>query len=125
MDCFADLLLANAKCLCGIPEGRKMDVLISLFANIAEVPVNAKQLLSDAKCLCLPEGRQMDVLISLACQILNAGGAAKVCILGGVGPPAVSVPCNFSAYVEQPGPNFGLWLGDSISGWQQVIVQGP
>ncbi len=125
ISCLADDLMADAKCVCGIPEGRKLNVLIWIFARIAEVSTSPNELMNEARCVCIPPGMQMNVLISLACQILNAGGTAKVCILGGVGPPAVPVPCDFSAYVEQPGPDFGLWLGDLATGWSNVITQGP
>lgn len=125
ISCLDSDLINDAKCICGIPEGRKLDVLIFLFARIAEVSTNSSVLMNDARCICIPPGMQLNVLISLACQILNAGGTAAVCILGGVGPPNMAVPCNFSAYVQQPGPNFGLWLGDLITGWTEVIAQGP
>lgn len=126
ISCSADSLAINAKGFSGIPEGRKLDVLIWLFATIAQVTTNPSQLMQLAKCMCIQPGRQMDVLIYLACQIVNnGGGSGAVCIIGGVGPPAVAVPCDFSAYVQQPGPNFGLWLGDTSTGWAQVLSQGP
>jgi hypothetical protein len=109
----------------GLSDGNKLNILIWLFTQIAEVSSSPQELMQEAKCVCIPPGMQMNVLISLACQILNAGGTAKVCILGGVGPPGIAVPCTFSAYVEQPGPNYGLWLGDLVTGWAQVVVQGP
>lgn len=126
ISCLASDLVADANCYCGIPDGRKMDVLIWLFANIAEVNTDANSLVASANCLCgIPDGKKMDVLIALACAIVNSGGTAKVCILGGVGAPAIPVPCDFSAYVQQPGPNFGLWLGDLATGWANVVAQGP
>ncbi len=125
ISCLANDLVQGATRYSGIPDGKKLDVLIWLFVQIAEVSTNPNDLMQAAKCVCIPPGMQMNVLISLACQILNAGGTAKVCILGGVGAPNMAVPCNFSAYVEQPGPNYGIWLGDLVTGWAQVIVQGP
>ena len=128
VSCTAHDLVAGANCYCAIPEGRKIDVLISLFAQIADVTTDAKTLLEGANCLCgIPEGRKMDVLIYLACAIVNGGSGGAVCILGGVGPPAMTVPCDFSAYVELPGPNNGLWLGNATgsTNWDNVIAQGP
>lgn len=55
----------------------------------------------------------------------GGGGAAKACIIGGVGPPTGTPPCPYSCYIEQPGPNFGFWLGDQVTGWSVVIAQGP
>lgn len=126
ISCLASDLVAGASCYCGIPPTNKWDVIIRLLADIAEVNPDAKTLVANAKCICgIPDGNKIDVMISLLCAISNAGGTAKVCIVGGVGPPAIPVPCNFSAYVEQPGPDFGLWLGDTVTGWSQVITQGP
>jgi hypothetical protein len=125
ISCLANDLMEDASCFCGIQEGRKLDILIALFAQIADVSLSPSDLMDPGKCVCIPPGMQMNVLISLACQILNAGGSAKVCILGGVGAPAIAVPCAFSAYVQQPGPNFGLWLGDLSTGWSNVVAQGP
>jgi hypothetical protein len=126
ISCLANDLVDSASCYCGIPDGKKLDILIALFANIAEVNTDANSLLASANCLCgIPDGRKLDVLIAVACVIANSGGTAKVCILGGVGPPLMAVPCNFAAYVQQPGPNFGLWLGDLATGWAQVVTQGP
>lgn len=124
ISCSPKSLLEDAKCVC-VQTGRQMDVLIWLFATIAGVSTDPSILMQNAKCVCIPPGRQMDVLINLACAIVNGGGTAKVCILGGVGAPAMPVPCDFSAYVQQPGPNFGLWLGDLSTGWSNVLAQGP
>lgn len=123
ISCLANDLVADASCYCGIPDGRKLDVVIWLLAKIASVKLDAKSLLEDAKCVCIPQGRQLDVAISLLCQIFNQGGTAKVCILGGAGPPAIPVPCEFSAYIEQGSdPNFpGFWLGDTTTGWHQIF----
>lgn len=124
--CLADSLVADASCYCGLSDGRKWDIVISLLTGIAEVSADPKTLVANASCLCgIPDGKKLDVMISLLCSILNTGGTAKVCILGGVGAPAMAVPCDFSAYVQQPGPNFGLWLGDLSTGWAEVISQGP
>lgn len=126
ISCLANDLVAGASCYCGIPPSNKLDVIIWLLADIAEVSLDPKTLVANASCLCgIPDGNKIDIMISLLCAISNSGGTAKVCILGGVGPPAMAVPCNFSAYVEQPGPDFGLWLGDLATGWSKVITQGP
>lgn len=84
-------------------------------------------LLSQAQCYDCNGGSLYSLQLmelALLAQIA-AGGTAKVCILGGVGPPAIVVPCDFSAYIQTPGPNFGLWLGDLGTGWAEVITQGP
>lgn len=126
VSCEPQDIINEAACFQCVPEGRKLDLLIYLFVLVAQVNLTPEQLMDLSKCfVCVPPGRKLDVLNYLACQILNSGGTAKVCILGGVGAPAIPVPCNFSAYVEQPGPNFGLWLGDLVTGWANVITQGP
>ena len=126
VNCDPQAIATEATCFQCIPDGRKLDLLIYLFRGIANVNLTPEQLMELSKCfVCVPPGRKLDVLNYLACQILNAGGTAKVCILGGVGAPAMAVPFDFSAYVEQPGPNFGLWLGDLATGWANVVAQGP
>lgn len=107
----------------GLPQGAKLDILIYLFCRLTSVSCDPNALSAAASCFCgLGMSQKWDVLLYLACQIANSG---EVCITGGVGAPTIPVPCNFSAYVEQPGPNFGFWLGDMANGWQQVITQGP
>jgi len=124
VSCEPEDIATQATCFQCIPDGRKLDVLIWLFANIAEVTFDPQSLANASRCfVCIPD--KMSALIYLACQIVNEGGATKACILGGVGPPLMAVPCNFSAYVEQPGPDYGLWLGDMVTGWSEVIKQGP
>ncbi len=126
VSCEPEYLATQASCFQCVPPGNKLDLLIYLFASIAEVNADPQTLANLSKCyVCIPPGNKLDILIYLACQIVNEGGATKACIIGGVGPPAIAVPCNFSAYVEQPGPNYGLWLGDIVNGWSQVLVQGP
>lgn len=65
-----------------------------------------------------------EAILAAACNN-SGGGGGTVCITGGVGAPVGVPPCNFSAYIQQPGPNFGLWLGDTVTGWANVIAQGP
>jgi hypothetical protein len=125
-NCDPSVLAQQAIGFEGLPDGDKLNILCYLWARIAEVTTDPKTLAGLAACFCgLPGNVKMDILLYLGCQILNSGGTAQVCILGGVGPPAMAVPCNFSAYVQQPGPNFGLWLGDLVTGWAQVVTQGP
>ena len=124
VSCDPGYLANQSACFTCIPEGNKLNILIYLFATIGAVTTDPETLANLSKCfVCIPPGKKMDVLLYLACQLANE--SAKVCILGGTGPPAVAVPCDFSAYVEQPGPNFGLWLGDLSTGWSEVIAQGP
>ncbi len=124
ISCEPEYLAEQAACFQCVPDGRKLDLLIYLFAHIGAVTTDPEVLLGLSKCFtCIPPGKKLDVLLYLACQLANE--AAKVCILGGVGPPMMDVPCDFSAYIEQPGPNFGLWLGDLSTGWAKVDTQGP
>lgn len=126
VSCDPQDIATQATCFQCIPEGRKLDALIYLFELVAEVNLTPEQLMELSKCfVCIPPGRKLDVLNYIACQILNSGGTARVCIVGGIGAPNIPVPCDFSAWVEQPGPNFGLWLGDLATGWANVLVQGP
>ncbi len=88
-----------------------------------------QSLLSQAACYDCYGGGGMWTLMILALlkQIAEGGGSGPgtVCIVGGVGAPVGAPPCNFSVYIQQPGPNFGLWLGDVPTGWSNVLGQGP
>ena len=105
---------------------------LSLLAQIAisQNPMAAtdpQSLLTQAQCYqCFGSGGLWTLMeLALLAQIANSGGSGAVCIIGGVGAPAGVPPCDFSAYVQQPGPNFGFWLGDLSTGWSEVIKQGP
>jgi hypothetical protein len=70
----------------------------------------------------LSEAQLMGIFTVLWAQFLKM--ITTACVSGGTGAPSGTPPCNFSIYIQQPGPNFGLWLGDS-TGWSNVIAQGP
>jgi hypothetical protein len=103
-----------------------------VLAKNPSAVLDAQTLISQATALCYGCTLSQYPLLELAllAQIVaggGGGGGGAVCIVGGVGPPgALVVPCNFSAYVQTPGPNYGLWLGDTGTGtWSNVIAQGP
>jgi hypothetical protein len=125
MNCDPAFLSKAATAFEGVPEGRKLDILIYIYAQLSMITTDPAALMNLSKCFtCIPPGRKMDVLIYAACN--SSGGATATCIIGGVGPPVGVPPCNFSVYIQQPGPNFGLWLGD-LTGWAPfaAIAQGP
>ena len=123
MNCNPDALATMGKQFGGLPESAKLNILVYLFARMANVtPIDPSVLAYDARCFCgLQDDQKWNILLYLSCLL----SGTVVCITGGVGPPAISVPCDFSAYIEQPGPNFGFWLGDIVTGWSNVIAQGP
>lgn len=125
-------LLTQSQCYACYTPGEWQLMILALLRQIAlsQNPMAAtdpQSLLTQAQCFQCYGGGGLWTLMQLAllAQIANGGGSGAVCILGGVGAPAAAVPCNFSAYIQQPGPNFGLWLGDLVTGWSQVITQGP
>lgn len=124
--CDSESLSLSAKCFQCIPDGRKLDVLIYLFTQVAKVTTDPELLVNLSKCLvCIPSGRKLDVLIYVACQIAQGGGGGT-CVTGGNSPPVGVPPCNYSVWIQGPGPNFGVWFGDT-NGWSSsaAIAQGP
>jgi len=55
----------------------------------------------------------------------GGGSSFDTCVIGGVGPPLMAVPCALSFYIQKPGPNFGFWIGDTDTGWGNLWQQGP
>jgi len=105
-----------------------------LLASNPMAATDAKTLLAQANCYQCFAGNDFALrLIELALLQQIVGGVTTICIIGGVGPPTVPVPCNFSMYVQQPpvprpggqSVNFGFWLGDMSSGWFNMIPFGP
>ena len=89
---------------------------------------NIETLLNDGRCFCGVTRVPSEIAeLQLLCEInaVAGGGSGATCIIGGVGAPVGVPPCNFSIYIQQPGPNFGLWLGDTVTGWTAAIAQGP
>ena len=124
MNCDPEFLSTVSPVFKGIPDERKMDVLIYVYCQLSMITTNPQTLMALSKGFQgVPPGRKMDLLIYAACN--SGGGGTTVCITGGVGPPVGTPPCNFSVYIQQPGPNFGLWLGDLTVGWGNVLAQGP
>lgn len=81
---------------------------------------------SPTPTLPLPRDTQRQLLAKILKSTGSGGGGGPTtCITGGVGAPVGAVPCAFSIYVQQPGPNFGLWLGDQVLGWSNIVAQGP
>lgn len=117
-----DEIAKESACYC-FNNSSASKAVVYLLANIARKDhLTASQLSSAASCYCYDDATWKKVVVYL---LSNINGAGVVCIVGGVGPPVGTVPCDFSAYVQQPGPNYGLWLGDLVSGWQCIITQGP
>lgn len=128
----AQSLLRSASSYAAYSAGEWRLMIIALLRQIAlsQNPVAAvdpKSLLAQAACYqCFGDpGSWMLMELALLAQIASGGGVGFVCIVGGIGPPNIPVPCEFSAWIEQPGPNFGLWLGDMVTGWAKVLTQGP
>jgi hypothetical protein len=86
---------------------------------------NAQDMLNTAYQLGygkLSERDLVAVSVAATCTLTSSG---TLCVVGGVAAPTGTPPCNFAIYIQQPGPNFGLWLGDLSNGWSSVIAQGP
>lgn len=109
-----------------VPEGNKLNILIYVFSLIANVTTDPQKLSQLAKCFqCIPDGNKMNVLLYLACNF-QGGGTGATCVTGGNTPPVGVPPCNYSVWIQGPGPNFGVWFGDT-NGWSSIpaIAQGP
>jgi hypothetical protein len=122
-------LLNAANCYnCNTPgEWQLMRLALLRQILLASNPMAAtdpQSLLNQAACYNCYLSQWALLELSLLSQIATASGGA-LCITGGTGAPTAAVPCQFALYVQQPGPNFGLWLGDLNSGWSNVIMQGP
>lgn len=108
-----------------------MVALLIQWLNVISpgMATDAKTLLNQAACQGCSASNPFELqmmMVALLIQIVNGGGSGgATCVVGGVGAPVGVPPCNFSVYIQQPGPNFGLWLGDTITGWSSVIAQGP
>lgn len=126
----AQSLLQQGKCyFCFDTKQREVAVLALLaqisVKNHSVVDVTPSGLQQQGKCYSCFDPKQMQIaMVTLLSQIAS-GSNSGVCIRGGVGAPVGNPPCDFSVYIEQPGPNFGLWLGDVPTGWAKVIAQGP
>ena len=107
----------DAACFSCIPQGKKLDVLIWLFAQIAMATTDPQTLLQDAKCMwCIPEGKKMDVLLSLACIISGGGGGSggigQIVYYSGVDPNSdgtLPVNQNAAAIAIKPGATTYVW----------------
>lgn len=118
-------LLTNARCLeCGIPSGMQMAVLISLFAEIADVAADPQTLMDRAACwACVPTGAQLAVLISLAQDIVDnggGGGGTGGVTCGAVDP--VAAPANACTLYYNT-ENQSLFMWDGVT-WLPLLVEG-
>lgn len=130
--CSTDELLATGRCFTQLTFGQSQAIELALLCNIWQTinPMavcDINSLLHDARCfLCLNQSQSTALIIQLLCEINATGGSGTTCLLSGIGPPAIAVPCPFSLYREGPGPNWGLWIGDQGTGtWEAAIAQGP
>jgi len=108
----------------------KLALLCSILRKFNSVATcDLPTLMKSGACFCAVTRVPGEIAeLQLLCEInavAGGGGGGATCIVGGVGAPAGAPPCNFSIYIQQPGPNFGLWLGDTVTGWASVIAQGP
>src|SRR5215472_15045373 len=124
MQCTASGVSAPAD-IQGLNDKQLLAALVSVLCQVMGLNCTAASLSAQSACLmCMTD----KALLASAVYVLCVNGSASVggtCIVGGTGAPVGTPPCNFSIYIQQPGPNFGLWLGDTVFGWSNVIPQGP
>ncbi len=108
-----DQLQNDAKCVFDCVPGAemKLSILISLFAQIANVSADPNVLMANAKPIfcCVPGiDMKLSILISLF-----AGGATSSggCVTGGLGPPVADPGSTFCIYIQT----------DSVPGGQQFL----
>ena len=97
------ILMANAVCIdrC-VPDGYKMSVLVSLFAQIVGVSSDPQSLMSNASCIdrCIPDGMKMAVLIGILSQI-----------------PASNPSPALVLTTDGAGDFSWVWTGDNPASW--------
>lgn len=124
-------LLSASSCYACYSAGEQTLMIIALLRLIVlngspMAATDPKSLLSQASCYaCYGGGGLWTLMIEVLLSQIASGSAGGVCITGGTLAPTGTPPCNFAVYIQQPGPNFGLWLGDTVFGWSQLIAQGP
>lgn len=89
---------------------------------------DVETLLTDGRNFDRVSERDLTVIIAqLLCEILNSGGSGATCLLRLAAnvTPAIAPPCPLSI-AAGPGPNEGVWFGDSTTGvWEEIIAPGP
>lgn len=110
-------LMNDAKCIfeCVPGTDMKLAILISLFADLANVSADPSVLMNDAKCIqqCIPGAdMKLAVLISLVDQI--TGGSSTINIFGvicGTGPPVLIPKTGCGIYIQTDSVPPGImWL---------------
>lgn len=97
----------------------KLSILISLFAQIANVSADPSTLMNDAKCIqaCVPGiDMKLSILISLF-----AGGSSTTggCVTGGTGAPVADPGSTFCIYIQTdsvPAGQMFLWYNGAWHG---------
>lgn len=123
-------LACNARKWKGLTQSDQMGVLISLFAQIADVQLTCQNLQTlAAQYACLPPQSQLPALIYLAAQILAEGGgvgigAGEVVTFssGGVGTPPPFTPV--VSATQFAGVSTGALATDSSTGQQWNYING-
>lgn len=131
--CDTQELIDASKCFACLQPGQAMAVELALLCRILRLndPMAAcdiNELLNEGRCFsCLTAGQAMVVRLELLCEILNGGGGGTNCLirLATNVAPAIAPPCPLSI-AAGPGPNEGVWFGDSNTGvWEEIIAPGP
>ena len=128
IDCTAESLGVNASSLFGsLSTKQLLAALVYIQCTSNGMTCNAQALSDASKCLwgCLNDRQLLAALVYIQCTGGGSGPTAT-CVTGGNSPPVGTPPCDFSVWIQGPGPNFGVWLGDT-GGWSSVaaIAQGP
>lgn len=119
-------LAQSARCYC-FDDGTAKSVAIYLLASQAKLlSMSPSALASAASCYCFRDDTWKSVVAYLLDNINSGGGGGQTCVTGGNTPPVGVPPCDHSVWIQGPGPNFGVWFGDT-NGWSAVaaIAQGP
>lgn len=116
--------MASAKLFQKVPDGRKLDVLIYLFTQVAAVTTDPETLMANAKAFQkIPEGAKMNVLLWIACNITGgSGGSGATIFTAAAGVAPVAAPTSTGQIAVNKSTN-DVWVSPDGATWQLVI--GP
>ncbi len=128
IDCSVANLSENSSSLAAsLSTNQLLAALVYIQCTTNGMDCDAQSLKNASKCLwgCMNEAQLVAALVYIQCTGGGSGPTAT-CVTGGNSPPVGVPPCDFSVWIQGPGPNFGVWLGDT-GGWSTVaaIAQGP